>query len=222
MHRRESGARLRNGPAGAPRADVGKDLKGRKTYAREAGAIENYLLMTAGGGGVRQVSYEEARRYDEHRHYDADAICAIALGTKPVARVRSPDEREAALRARNAEKWAARQRATTPGPFGDTVLLERWLQWIGEYGIDNAVRRHHDVAIGMQGYGHPGEDPERRDYAFAGLVAIWRGTWSHDLWPAELAHRLPARPDGTLMPLALTAARARSPTACSRVTPSSG
>jgi hypothetical protein len=124
-----------------------------------------------------------------------------------MARVRSPDEREAALRAKNAEKWAARRHATTPGPFGDAVLLERWLQWIEQYGIDNAVRRHHDVATGMQGYGRPREDPERRDYAFAGLVALWRGTWSHDMCPAELARRLPRPPEEKLMPQALTAAR---------------
>src|SRR5262249_42127576 len=99
------------------------------------------------------------------------------------------------------------RRSTTAGPFGDAVLLERWLQWIEQYGIDNAVRRHHDVAIGMQGYGRPLEDPERRDYAFAGLVALWRGTWSRAMWPAALAHRLPPPPDEQLMRQALTAAR---------------
>jgi hypothetical protein len=73
------------------------DLRRKRRYAREAGAIEQYILMTASGGGT--VPYEEAREYDEHRHYDKDAICAIALGTQQVAPVRSPDEREAALRA---------------------------------------------------------------------------------------------------------------------------
>jgi hypothetical protein len=185
---------------------VRKDLKGRKVYAGESGAIERYILMTASAGSARGVAYEEARDYDEHRHYDKDAIVAIALGTQPVARVRSPDEREAALCTSNADKWAARRDATTPGPFGDVPLLERWLQWIEEYGIDNAVRRHHDVAFGMQGYGRPREDPERRDYAFAGLVALWRGTWPRDMWPAELAGRLPPPPDDKLMPQALAAA----------------
>jgi hypothetical protein len=37
-------------------------------YAGEAGAIEQYVLMTASAGGTRQVPYEEAREYDEHRH----------------------------------------------------------------------------------------------------------------------------------------------------------
>jgi hypothetical protein len=186
---------------------VRKELKGRKVYAGESGAIERYILMPAGAGAVREVPYEEARDYDEHRHYDEAAVVAIALGTQPVAHVRSPDEREAALCARSAEKWAARRHATTPAPFGDISLLERWLQWIEQCGIDNAVRRHHDVAIGMQGYGRPQEDPERREYAFAALVALWRGTWSHDMWPAELAGRLPPPPDDKLMPAALAGAR---------------
>jgi hypothetical protein len=184
-----------------------KDLRGKRMYAGEAGAIEQYVLMTASAGGIRQVSYEEAREYDEHRHYDKDAICAVALGTQQVARVRSPNEREAALRARNAEKWATRRHVTTPGPFGDVVFLGRLLQWIEQYGIDNAVQRQHDVAIGMQGYGRPNEESERYSYAFAGLVAIWRGTWPRDMWPAELAGRLPSPPNDELMTQALNAAR---------------
>jgi hypothetical protein len=184
-----------------------KDLRGKRLYAGEAGAIEQYILMTASAGGIRQVPYEEAREYDEHRHYDKDAICAIAVGTQQVARVRSPDEREAALRLRNAEKWATRRHITTPGPFGDVVFLRGLLQWIEQYGIDNAVKRQHDVAIGMQGYGRPNENSERYSYAFAGLVAIWRGTWPRDMWPAELAGRLPSRPNDELMTQALNAAR---------------
>jgi len=184
-----------------------KDLKGKRMYAGEAGAIDQYVLMTASAGGTRQVPYEEARDHDEHRHYDKDAICAIALGTQQVARVRSPDEREAALRVRNAEKWATRRQITTPGPFGDVVLLEGLLQWLEQYGIDNAVKRQNDVAIGMQGYGRPNEDSERYSYAFAGLVAIWRGTWPRDMWPAELAGRLPSLPNDALMTQALNAAR---------------
>jgi hypothetical protein len=184
-----------------------KDLKGRRMYAAEAGAIEQYVLMTASGGGTRQVPYEEAREYDAHRHYDTDAIRAIALGAQQVARVRSPDEREAALRLRNAEKWATRRQITTPGPFGDVVLLGGLLQWIEQYGIDNAVKRQHDVAIGMQGYGRPNEDSERYSYAFAGLVAIWRGRWPLDMWPAELAGRLPSPPNDALMTQALHTAR---------------
>jgi hypothetical protein len=184
-----------------------KDLKGRKLYAGESGAIDRYILMAAKAGGVRAVPYAEARDYDEHRHYDAGAIIAIAAGAEPVARVRSPDEREAALCARYAETWAARRHATTPGPFGDITLLERWLEWVEQYGIDNAVRRHHAVATGMQGYGRPREESERRDYAFAGVVALWRERWPRELWPAGLAGRLPAAPAGDLMFTALSAAR---------------
>jgi hypothetical protein len=183
-----------------------KDHKGRKVYAGESGAIDGYVLM-ANARAARAVSYEEARDYDEHRHYDEGAIIAIAGGAQPIARVRSPDEREAALCAGYAEKWAARRHATTPGPFGDIPLLERWLQWIEQYGIDNAVRRHHHVALGMQGYGRPQEESERRDYAFAGVVALWRESWPRDMWPDDLTGRLPTPPDNNLMSEALAAAR---------------
>ena len=111
------------------------------------------------------------------------------------------------MRARNAEKWVGRREVTTPGPFGDGALLERLLQWIEQYGIDNAVQRFHDEAVGKQGYGRPRESEERRSYAFAGLVALWRGTWPQHVWPAELSDRLPPAPDNNLMPLALSAAR---------------
>jgi len=188
-------------------APLRKDLKGKKVYAGESGAIERYVLMAANAGTVQPVSYEKARDYDEHRYYDEDAIIAIAAGAQSVARVRSPDEREAALRAHYAEIWDTRRRTTTPGPFGDIPLLERWLEWVEQYSLDNAVRRHHAVAIGMQGYGRPKEDPERRDYAFAGVVALWRETWPRDLWPSALAARLPSRPDDNLMSTALPAAR---------------
>jgi hypothetical protein len=99
------------------------DLRRKRLYAREAGAIEQYILMTASAGAV---PYEEAREYDEHRHYDKDTICAIALGTQQVARVRSPDEREAALRVQNAEKWATRRHITTclPSPLNDGLMTQ--------------------------------------------------------------------------------------------------
>jgi len=184
-----------------------KDLRAKKLYACEAGAIERYVLMTAGGGGVRGVSYEEAHNADAHRYFDEDAVRAVALGMQPVERVRSPDEREAELRTRNANKWAARRDATTPSPFGDVAHLERLLEWIAQYGIDNAVQRFHDVAIGKQGYGRPNEDAERRSYVFAGLVALWRGTWPGNMWPAELVGRLPTIPDNKLMFVALSSAR---------------
>jgi hypothetical protein len=184
-----------------------KDLRGKKLYACEAGAIERYVLMTASGGGVRSVSYEEARDADAHRYYDEDAIRAVALGAQPIERVRSPDEREAELRAQNANKWAARRDATTPSPFGDVAHLERLLEWIEQYGIDNAVQRFDDVAVDKQGYGRPNEDAERRSYAFAGLVALWRGTWPPNMWPAELVGRLPTIPDNELMSMALSSAR---------------
>jgi hypothetical protein len=184
-----------------------KELRGKKYYASESGALEHYYLSTATGGGLRRASYEEARDYDVNRFHDEDAIRAVARGTRPIERVRSLDEREAELRARNAEKWAGRREATTPGPFGDVPLLERLLQWIEQYGIDNAVQRFHDEAVGKQGYGRPNEHEERRSYAFAGLVALWCGTWPQDMWPAELVGRLPPTPDNNLMLPAVSAAR---------------
>jgi hypothetical protein len=166
------------------------------------------------------VSYEEAHDAHAHRYYDEDAIRAVAHGAQPIERVRSPDEREAELRTQNANKWAARRDATTPSPFGDVAHLERLLEWIEQYGIDNAVQRFHDVAIGKQGYGRPNEDAERRSYAFAGLVALWRGTWPHNMWPAELVGRLPTIPDNKLMSMTLgLAPRAFSRRMCSPATP---
>ena len=120
---------------------------------------------------------------------------------------RSPHEREAQWGALYTDKYATRRQTTTPGPFGDVAGLERWVAWIEEFGVGNAVRRHHDEATGRQGYGRPNEASERAPYAFAGLVAIWRGGWPRDMWPRELASRLPPPPDGKLMAQALDAAR---------------
>jgi len=184
-----------------------KELRAKKYYASESGALEHYYVSTATGGGLRRASYQEARDHDMNRLHDEEAIRAVAQGTRPVERVRSLEEREAELRARNAATWVGRRQVTTPGPFGDGALLERLLQWIEQYGIDNAVQRFHDEAVGKQGYGRPRESEERRSYAFAGLVALWRGTWPHSVWPAQLSKRLPPAPDDNLMPLALSAAR---------------
>ena len=40
-----------------------------------------------------------------------------------------------------------------------------------------------------------------------GLVALWRGTWPGNMWPAELVGRLPTIPDNKLMSTALSSAR---------------
>jgi hypothetical protein len=186
---------------------VRSDLTARKLYADETGALESYALMTACVGGLQIVSYEEARDHDRFWRHGEEALLAVARGTQPVARVRSVDEREAELRARNAENSAARREASTPGPFGDVARLESMLHSIESTGIANVIRRFHDEATGLQGYGRPNEDSERGSYAFAGLVALWRGTWSKDRWPAGLAARLPAPPDDPLMVTALAAAR---------------
>jgi hypothetical protein len=84
--------------------------------------------------------------------------------------------------------------------------MDGLLKWIDDYGIENAVQRFHDEAVGAMGYGRPNEKAERRSYAFAGLVALWRKTWPPEMWPATLAGRLPAPPRDELMFLALGAA----------------
>jgi hypothetical protein len=187
-------------------APLRKDLKGKKMYALEAGAFDDYYLMPA-SGAMRKASYDEARAHDLHRHYDENEIRALARGIQQVARTRSPDQREAEWCGRNAEKYATRRQTTTPGPLGDVASLERLLEWIEQTGIDNVVQRQHDQATGRQGYGRPNEASERSVYAFAGLVAIWRGAWPRDMWPSELAGRLPPPPDGKLMAPAIDAAR---------------
>lgn len=69
------------------------DLKGKKYYASEGGALEGYYLSTASGTGLRRVAYEEAHKYEKQRQHDDEAIRAVALGLLPVERVRSIDER---------------------------------------------------------------------------------------------------------------------------------
>ncbi len=79
---------------------------------------------------------------------------------------------------------------------------------MSDYGLDNAVQQFCHLASGMSGYGRPSELAERRPYAFAGLVALWRGSLPPSAWPAELADRSPPRPDEDMMTRALEAARA--------------
>lgn len=186
---------------------VPKNFKGRKLYAREGGVIGGYYLSTATGGGFRAVTYEEACQYDALRHHDADAICRVALGTEPIEQLRSPDEREAAYSAARAERWAILRKTTTPGPFGNATLLNLWLQWFEYVGVEKAIGRYSLRVSGASAYGRPSEQPERDDFTFAGVVAIWRGTWSADMWPAEFAGRFPPQPDDTLMSQALPIAR---------------
>jgi hypothetical protein len=76
-----------------------------------------------------------------------------------------------------------------------------------ESGFGREPANARDEAIGAMGYGRPNEESERRSFAFAGIVALWRKAWSQDLWPAALNGRLPAAPDTKLMEQALSAAR---------------
>jgi hypothetical protein len=184
---------------------VRKGLKGKKLYAGETGVISDYVLATASAGGARIVSYEDARDCDLLKPHHEAALRAIAMGTTPNERVRSPGEREAELAARKGGEWAARREATAPGPFGDPKLLEELMKWMADYGADNAINRFHDETTGTIGYGRPNEYPERRSYAFAGIVALWFNVWPSEAWPAELT--FPPAPVGPLRERALAAAR---------------
>jgi hypothetical protein len=200
-------------------APLRKDLKGRKLYAEECGAHDAYLLSTANGGSMKTVSYDEAQSFDRLHFHDAAALQTVALGESAAQRfeersaelsadrVRSPAERKAARLEQNSERWAERRRQTTPGPFGDAAALEGLIRWIEDYGIENAVQRFHDLAVGIQGYGRPCEREERRPYAFAGMVAIWSGKKVPEGWPAELANRFPSAPSEQLLTKALRSAR---------------
>jgi hypothetical protein len=186
---------------------VRKDLKGQKLYAMEGAPFEDYYLATALGGGYRSVSYEEARVYEANEFHEVDDLRAVARGARPISRVRSPDEREAAFRAEKDADWAKRRAITTPGPFGDIADLNLLIEWMKEFGVENAVNRFHDEAIGRQMYGRPNEASERSSYAFAGIVALWRGTWRREMWPSTPAVQLPPHPGDELMARAETAAR---------------
>jgi len=184
-----------------------KDLRGTKLYAFELGSIHHYVLARAAGASVDYVPYQTAREHDLLQEHDQKAMLAVARGKRAVAHVRSPEEREAELRARHGREWAARRKLTTPGPFGDVEQLTKDLDWCEEYGFDNWIAVADRIANNMQGYGRPSEDPERKDYAFAALVAIWRGTLPRKVWPAALKARLPPPPGKVLLAKALSAAR---------------
>ncbi len=188
-------------------APVQKALAGKKLYAHEVGAIEGYLLAPAHGIGATLVSFAEAQEYELFCQLDQAAIRAVAAGTWAPSKVRSPDEREAALREACAEKWSARRKHTSPEPFGDLGSLGSLVGWIHEHGVDAAVHQFYQLATGAAGYDRPDEAAERRAYAFAAMVGLWRGTAPNDRWPAALAGRLPQAPKGRLMELALVAAR---------------
>jgi hypothetical protein len=174
-------------------APVRKELVKKKLYADETGQFVWYAVSTASGGGLQIVPYEEACQHERLRVHDVAALGQVARGGAPIERVRSVDEREAELRAREAAKWAARRAVTHPGPFGDPVGLQSLLDWIAQTGVDNVVHRMVDLAEGRQGYGRPNERSERQPYAFAGLVAVWRGGWPPSAWPST--HTLPDAPE---------------------------
>jgi hypothetical protein len=206
---------LRSGRA-LGRHPVRKDLRGRKLYATEVGPIEAYMLSAASCAGMRDASYDEARQHDTLEPHSEAMLRAVARGEEPVARVRSPDEREAALRAMHRGPWARRRELTTPGPFGDVEQLARFVGWMEDYGVPNAVTQQRAIVAGQSGYGRPSEEPERAGYAFAGIVALWLGRWPAESWPASLAGRLPPRPAAPLLAEAHAAAAGLMDTVLSR------
>ena len=193
-----------------------KELKGKKLYAHDTGSLGEYMLATAAVGAVQMVTYEEALTFDREEHHDEEALRAVAAGTKAVARVRSPDAHEAEIHRRHANEWAMSRATTTPGPFGDVAQVESFLAWIDECGLDNAIDRMHDLAVGAQGYGRPSEDSERRPYVFAGIVAVWRGGFPTKAWPAALEGRFPEAPNAKRLAFATNAARILASTIITR------
>lgn len=188
-------------------APLQKALAKHKLYAHEVGAIEEYLLAPAHIIGATLVPFARAEQHERFVQLDHAALCAVAAGTWIPQKVRSPDEREAALRRACAERWAARRKITSPAPFGDIGGLESMLRWMHERGVDAAVHHFYEVATGGTGYQRPNEEVERQAYAFAAMVALWRGTSPKERWPDALAGRLPEPPKGSLMERALVAAR---------------
>ncbi|HEU5074228.1 MAG TPA: DUF4259 domain-containing protein [Polyangiaceae bacterium] len=189
-------------------APVQQALAGKKLYVHEVGAMEGYLLGPANLIGATLVSFDEAQQYELFQALDQAAVRAVAAGTLAAPKVRSPDEREAALRERCAAKWRARREVSSPEPFGDGATLAALVSWMHEQGVDAAVHRFHEVASGAAGYERPDEAAERRSYAFAGMVALWRGSAPKDRWPPALDGQLPEAPKGRLMERALVTARA--------------
>ncbi|MBK6532821.1 MAG: DUF4259 domain-containing protein [Deltaproteobacteria bacterium] len=206
---------LRRGRA-LGRHPVRKDLRGRKLYASEVGPIEEYMLSQASGAGMRDAPYDEARRHDTLEPHSEAMLLAVARGEEPVARVRSPDEREAALRAMHRGSWARRREVTTPGPFGDVEQFARFVGWMEDYSVANAVTQQRAIVAGQSGYGRPSEDSERAGYAFAGIVALWLGRWPAEEWPAALAGRLPPPPAAPVLAQAHAAATALMGTVLTR------
>jgi hypothetical protein len=188
-------------------APMRKELRGRKFYASESAPFEGYSLMTASAGGYVEVPYDEARSYDADEFHGPDEVRAVAQQSRPISHVRSPDVREAVFCAENSASWAERRAITTPSPFGDAADLKHLLEWMQAFGVENAVRQFRDLATGLHGYGRPNERGERRSYAFAGLVALWRGTWPDTMWPSTLGEQPPPRPTNETMAHALEAAR---------------
>ncbi|TAK19578.1 MAG: DUF4259 domain-containing protein [Myxococcaceae bacterium] len=198
------------------RHPVRKDLRGRKLYASEVGPIEEYMLSQASGAGMRDAPYDEARRHDTLEPHSEAMLLAVARGEAPVALVRSPDEREAALRAMHRGPWARRREVTTPGPFGDLEQLARFVGWMEDYSVANAVTQQRAIVAGQIGYGRPSEESERAGYAFAGIVALWLGRWPMEEWPASLAGRLPRPPAAPVLAQAHAAAKALMGTVLTR------
>ena len=188
-------------------AAVRKDLKGKKLYGDESGDLAWYIASTANHRELSVGGYEQVRGLDRLQLLDADGLRGIALGTFVPEPIKSPDERVAEMYREHGTRWAARRAVSTPGPFGDVDAVEKMVAWMEEYGVDNALYRNRDLAAGRQGYGRPSEESERRSYAFAALVALWRGTWPRDDWPPRLAGRLPAAPEPAALAEAVETAR---------------
>ncbi|HEX5753706.1 MAG TPA: DUF4259 domain-containing protein [Archangium sp.] len=177
-----------------------KDLARPIRYAFESVPFSLYSLTSASAGNFEHVDYAEARRHPEYTRRSPEQLLALAReaaeGRLPApGTVRSPEEWERAFRAAHRHAWPARRARATPAPFGDPVSFgEDLLPWMVEFGVVNAIRVHHDLAHGRQGYGRPDAGGDQRTYDFAACVAVWSGALPRTAVPRGLGDRLPDAP----------------------------
>jgi len=175
-------------------AAIPKRLGGTKVYGIEVGTILGYATVTGAFGGWRWMDYATASQHDAHEYRTIDDFALVRDGVFVAGRVRSPDERERAIRDEHRDEWAASRRTTTPSPFGDLEALRVLLDHMRELGIEPFLDSLRRQAEGSTGYGRPSEQPERSSYVIAALVAVWRGTWPREDVPEELRHEIPPKP----------------------------
>lgn len=196
---------------------VRKDLRGKKLYATESGFLsEDYVLTTPSISVWQPIAYEDALAYDRLHEHGVDEVRRVARGEDVAGRLRTLAERVAAFRTESRSRIEARRAESGPGPFDDSYVLEMLVNQLETMDVAAVVQAEHRraVASGAQdrawrrGMNSVLEHSERMAYAFAGIVALWRG-WTDESWPAALAGRRPEAPAEETLALAVEAARLR-------------